>query len=105
MKQVERQAIAAAAAAASSQSSTQSRMRIAGASIDAVVPMQVAAAAAAVPAAGLQEATAPQTDAHAEWKHMRLAQNWPDGQTRLESMYSPYQSEGIADCPLCQPRL
>jgi hypothetical protein len=102
MKQAERQAIAAAAAAAAA-AQTQSRMRVAGASIDAV-PMQ-AAAAAAVPAAGLQEAAAGVLDGAAAWKQLRLAQNWPDGQTRLESMYSPYQSEGIADCPLCQPRL
>lgn len=56
-------------------------------------------------AEGRNERAATLTDPHSEWRTIRLRHNWPEGQTRLESMYSPYHAEAIADCVLCQPRL
>lgn len=45
----------------------------------------------------------PEVDA--AWRMLRLRNNWPDGQTRLESMFSPYHVEMIDDCRECQPEL
>lgn len=44
-------------------------------------------------------------DSSAGWQQLRRQHMWPDGQTRLESMYSPYHSEGIELCRECQPQL
>ncbi|WIA34881.1 hypothetical protein OEZ86_013171 [Tetradesmus obliquus] len=32
------------------------------------------------------------------WDVLRLQHGWPDGQSELESLYSPFDSEGIAGC-------
>ncbi|KAF6258702.1 alkaline-phosphatase-like protein [Scenedesmus sp. NREL 46B-D3] len=34
-----------------------------------------------------------------DWTALRLKHGWPDGQSVLESMFSPYESEGLEDCP------
>jgi hypothetical protein len=43
--------------------------------------------------------------AHAEsgWEALRQEYLWPDGQGVLESMFTPYESEGIYTCWSCQP--
>lgn len=48
------------------------------------------------------------TPAADAWTALRLKNAWPDGQSVLESMFSPYDSEGIEECPAalhaaCQP--
>lgn len=40
-----------------------------------------------------------------KWQDLRLRHNWPDGQHKLESMYSPYHAEGIEMCRECLPEL
>lgn len=42
------------------------------------------------------------------WSRLRSVYLWPDGQHAggpLESMFSPYDSEGIYTCAACQPKL
>lgn len=45
------------------------------------------------------------SDVSAAWQSLRLRNNWPDGQTKLESMFSPYHVEMIDECRECQPEL
>jgi hypothetical protein len=37
------------------------------------------------------------------WDELRREYLWPDGQGVLESMFTPYESEGIYTCRRCQP--
>jgi hypothetical protein len=38
------------------------------------------------------------------WEELRRTYLWPDGQQgQMESLFSPYESEGIYTCRLCQP--
>jgi hypothetical protein len=44
------------------------------------------------------------------WTALRLKHAWTDGQSVLESMFSPYDSEGIEECPAelhaaCRPQI
>lgn len=55
-------------------------------------------------AAAKRQSTNGKDDA-SRWQQLRLEHLWPDGQHRLESMFSPYQSEGIETCDRCQPAL
>jgi hypothetical protein len=96
-----------------------------GASIDSVptpamtISSGNAAAPVAVPAPGLdmtnpnnswlQDVAAPAagfgkvTD---KWEALRLRNAWPDGQGAVfESMYSPYNTEGITECSMCNPEV
>jgi hypothetical protein len=66
------------------------------------VEREAMAAAALVPEAGSVSNSA---GGAARWQQLRRQHMWPDGQTRLESMYSPYHSEGIDLCKECQPQL
>jgi hypothetical protein len=67
---------------------------------------QEAVAAAVRSAAGWRQADdSSRVDVSVRWRQVRLQHLWPDGQTRLESMYSPYHSEGIELCQECQPQL
>ncbi|WIA14034.1 hypothetical protein OEZ85_002592 [Tetradesmus obliquus] len=50
---------------------------------------QVASRAARVSSAQVQDA----------WSALRLRHAWPDGQSELESMFSPYDAEGVEECP------
>jgi hypothetical protein len=50
-----------------------------------------------VGAAGVHNAT------EAAWQQLRQTYLWPEGQTELESLFSPYESEGIDMCSYCQP--
>lgn len=38
-----------------------------------------------------------------QWDELRREYLWPEGQGVLESMFTPYESEGIYMCPKCQP--
>lgn len=38
-----------------------------------------------------------------EWEALRRQYLWPDGQGKMESLFSPYESEGIYTCNKCQP--
>lgn len=39
-----------------------------------------------------------------QWEELRRRYLWPDGQQgKLESLFSPYESEGIYTCSQCQP--
>lgn len=41
-----------------------------------------------------------------QWDNLRQQYGWPAGQGELlESMFSPYESEGIDSCAQCQPQL
>jgi hypothetical protein len=66
------------------------------------VEQEAMAAAARVAKAGSVSSSA---DEAVRWQQLRRQHMWPDGQTRLESMYSPYHSEGIDLCQECQPQL
>jgi hypothetical protein len=42
------------------------------------------------------------------WDVLRLQHGWPDGQSELESLFSPYDAEGIDACTVgdeCSPTL
>ncbi|KAF8072774.1 MAP1D [Scenedesmus sp. PABB004] len=41
----------------------------------------------------------------AAWERLRSAYAWPAGQAEQESLFSPYDSEGIDACAQCQPEL
>lgn len=41
--------------------------------------------------------------AQSGWDQLRQQYLWPDGQGVLESMFTPYESEGIYTCARCQP--
>jgi hypothetical protein len=66
------------------------------------VEQDAMAAAGLVPEAG---SITNRADDASGWQQLRRQHRWPDGQTRLESMYSPYHSEGIELCQECQPQL
>jgi hypothetical protein len=38
-----------------------------------------------------------------DWQALRRQYLWPDGQGKMESLFSPYESEGIYTCHKCQP--
>lgn len=39
----------------------------------------------------------------ASWTAVRLHYGWPDGQYVLESMWSPFATEGMESCDVCYP--
>jgi hypothetical protein len=41
--------------------------------------------------------------AEADWQQLRREYLWPDGQGVMESLFTPYESEGIYTCMKCQP--
>lgn len=41
--------------------------------------------------------------AQAGWQQLRREYLWPDGQGVMESLFTPYESEGIYTCMKCQP--
>jgi hypothetical protein len=98
---------AAAAAAMPAASRSQQRTQELHPKLRATPRMQqverdALAAAALVPEAASVSSSA---DDAVRWQQLRRQHMWPDGQTRLESMYSPYHSEGIELCQECQPQL
>lgn len=38
-----------------------------------------------------------------QWEALRREYLWPDGQGKMESLFTPYESEGIYTCSACQP--
>jgi hypothetical protein len=41
-----------------------------------------------------------------KWEALRMRNAWPDGQGAVfESMYSPYNTEDIAECSMCNPEV
>lgn len=61
------------------------------------------AAGAAKEGAHLGSSNAPA--AQLAWEEVRQQYGWPAGQGLLESMFTPYESEGIDTCSACQPEL
>jgi hypothetical protein len=45
------------------------------------------------------------TQQELKWQAFRQAYGWPEGQQEMESLFSPYDSEGIDTCQRCQPEL
>lgn len=43
--------------------------------------------------------------AQADWQQLRREYLWPDGQGVMESLFTPYESEGIYTCMKCQPNV
>lgn len=66
-----------------------------------------AAAAAGKAKEGQRQAEAGRraSGAAGAWEQLRQAYAWPDGQGQLESLFSPYESEGIHTCSRCQPNV
>lgn len=48
---------------------------------------------------------ATKTQQELKWQAFRQAYGWPEGQQEMESLFSPYDSEGIDTCQRCQPEL
>jgi hypothetical protein len=47
--------------------------------------------------------SSPLTRAQKVWQYLRMRYGWPEGQSVMQSLYSPYAREDIGDCPACQP--
>lgn len=45
------------------------------------------------------------SSAQSGWEQLRQEYLWPDGQGVLESLFTPYESEGIYMCKSCQPNV